>query len=150
METDTAEATKTDGVDVDRLDDMMEVDGNWYQVPLRLKVKGQVKDYALVELSGAERSAYMKNMSGRAVFDDNGNATGLSTFDGIIELLIMKSMHTATIEQHDGRSVVTKVGSKVSREAIDSLSSRVQGKIADRIKAISGLDDDAKAKAKKK
>ena len=117
------------------------------EVPVTLEnEQGVEKTYCLRELGGDDRDEYVNAMGQRAKYSDDGSPVGLQDYRGIQANLIAKSLHGATLSE-DGKRVV-KVGPRVKIEVIQSFPSRVQTALSKRIKAISGMDDEAEEKAK--
>lgn len=120
------------------------------EVPVKLKdpKTGTVHNYVLVELDGNGRDKYLNNLGGRIRTKTDGSPAGVKNFDGLQSNLVARALFRIEggTEQEDG-TIIGGTRESVSEATIQSWPSRVQSALFDRVKAISGLDDEADKKA---
>lgn len=120
----------------------------YMEVPLILEdKKGQERHYCIRELGGEDRDHYMNTMGTKAQFNEAGNPAGLKDYAGIHLALICKCVRGAELSKD--KLTVLEAGPLVKREVLAALPARVQSAIFDRVKKISGMDEDAEDRAKK-
>jgi len=129
-----------------------------FPVFLRDPKTGERKGFALQELGGPDRDAYMNDISSRMRYDGKGNPAGMKNFTNFQASVITRGFFEASLVEDEAvdpstgeRSSVIRVeslGKKVPESQIRLYPGRVQKALFDKLMEISGLTERAEELAK--
>lgn len=127
------------------------------QVVVVVKIKdpktGNLRLFRLRELDGDSRDKYLNNLSKRVSTSGDGKVSKVTNFDGLQANLLTKCLFEVEggkLEKtDDGVEVITGGTEKtLSLTELQVWPAKVQSRIFDKAKDISGLDEEAEKKAK--
>jgi hypothetical protein len=99
------------------------------EFPVTLKIGGVDRKFALVELTGVQRDKYL-NFTGGKMKYRKGKPEGLANFDNLEAFLISLSL-----QPRDNKPALTP-------QQINAIGSKISGKLADKVREMSGLEQD--------